>query len=165
MHFGELHQLMLLSFCSIATICSTLITDYVINWTMMVQVMGRSYSPKENIENILCAKQMHFPEQPLDWEYLLTEFARPSSRFQNTVLFQEHMHFLFMRGMSVRVEALEFKLWRNHIKSMIHTATFALGRDNSAILLEIHGKFSHFEDELVTKLRRSQLYLSLHFGR
>jgi hypothetical protein len=134
--------------------------DYVINWTMMVQVMGRSHTPKENIENILCAKQMHFPEQPLDWEYLLTEFARSSSRFQNIVLFQEQMHFLFMCGMSVRVEALAFKLWRNHIKSMIHTATFALGRDNSAILLDIRGKFSHFEDEL-TKLKEVTTILEL----
>ena len=134
--------------------------DYVINWTMMVQVMGRSHTPKENIENILCEKQMHFPEQPLDWEYLLTEFARSSSRFHNIVLFQEQMHFLFMCGMSVRVEALAFKLWRNHIKSMIHTATFALGGDNSAILLEIRGKFAHFEDEL-TKLKEVTTILEL----
>ena len=134
--------------------------DYVINWTMMVQVMGRSHTPKENIENILCAKQMHFPEQPLDWEYLLTEFARSSSRFQNKVHFQEQMHFLFMCGMSVRVEALAFKLWRNHIKSMIHTATFKMGRDNSAILLDIRGKFSHFEDEL-TKLKEVTTILEL----
>ena len=134
--------------------------DYVINWTMMVQVMGRSHTPKENIENILCAKQMHFPEQPLDWEYLLTEFARSSSRFRNSVMFQEQMHFLFMCGMSVRVEALEFKLWRNHIKSMIHTATFALGRDNSAILHEIQDKFAHFDDEF-TKMKEVTTILEL----
>ena len=134
--------------------------DYSFNWTMMVQVMGRSHTPKENIENILCAKQMHFPEQPLDWEYLLTEFARSSSRFQNIALFQEQMHLLFMCGMSVRVEALEFKLWRNHIKSMIYTATFRMWRDNSAILLEIHGKFAHFEDEL-TKLKEVTTILEL----
>ena len=60
----------------------------------------------------------------------------------------------------VRVEALAFKLWRNHIKSMIHTATFALGRDNSAILLDIRGKFSHFEDEL-TKLKEVTTILEL----
>jgi hypothetical protein len=38
--------------------------DYVFNWTMMVETMGRCDTPKENIESLLCAKQMHFLEQP-----------------------------------------------------------------------------------------------------
>jgi hypothetical protein len=84
--------------------------DHVINWTMMVETMGRCHTPNENFESLLCAKQMHFPEQPLDWEYLLTECASSSSRFQNAVMFQEQMRFLFMCGLSVRVEALAFKV-------------------------------------------------------
>jgi hypothetical protein len=50
--------------------------------------------------------------------------------------------------MSDRVEALEFRLWRNHIKNMIHTFDFAMRRDNSAILHQIRAKLDHFEDEL-----------------
>ena len=33
---------------------------------VMVETMGRTYTPKERIENLLCVKEMHFPEQPLD---------------------------------------------------------------------------------------------------
>jgi hypothetical protein len=126
--------------------------DYAFNWTMMVETMGRCHTPNQNIESLLCVKQMHFPEQPLDWEYLLTECASSSSRFQNTVMFQEHMRFLFMCGMSDRVEALAFNVWRDHITNMIHIATFVLGRDNSAILREICSKFAYCEDEF-TKLK------------
>jgi hypothetical protein len=49
--------------------------DHVFNWTMMVKTMGRCDTPKENIENLLSVKQMHYPEQPIDWVYLLDEFA------------------------------------------------------------------------------------------
>jgi hypothetical protein len=37
---------------------------------------------------------------------------------------QERMQFLFMCGMSDRVEALALKVWRNHVTNMIHTANF-----------------------------------------
>jgi hypothetical protein len=114
--------------------------DYVFNWTIMVETMGQCHTPKENIECLLCAKHMHFPEQPIDWEYLLTQFAGSSSRFHNDVLFQEQMRFLFMGGMSVRVKALAFKLWRDHVTNMINTASFAMGRDNSVILHTISTK-------------------------
>jgi hypothetical protein len=57
--------------------------------------MGQCDTPKERIECLLCAKQMHFPEQPIDWEYLLNKFASSSSRFHNEVLFQEQMPLLF----------------------------------------------------------------------
>ena len=33
---------------------------------VMVETMGRTYTPKERIGNLLCVKEMHFPEQPLD---------------------------------------------------------------------------------------------------
>jgi hypothetical protein len=37
---------------------------------------------------------MHFPEQPIDWEYLLDEFVNPTHGFYNDrVLFQEQMRF------------------------------------------------------------------------
>ena len=39
-----------------------------INWTMMVKTMGRTDTPKKNIENLLCVQQIHFPDQPIDCE-------------------------------------------------------------------------------------------------
>ena len=68
---------------------------------------------------------------------------------------QKRMRFLFTCGMSTCVEALAFKVWRDHITTMIQTACFVWGcvvwgRDNSNILHEIQAKVAHFEDELTT---------------
>jgi hypothetical protein len=114
---------------------------------MMVETMGLCDTPKENIENMLRMKQLHFPEQPLDWVYLLDLFAEPSNRNFHGAPFQEHMRFLFIWGMLSRVEALAFKLWRDYITNMIHTVYFQYNRDNLDILREIQAKIDHFEDE------------------
>jgi hypothetical protein len=124
-----------------------LYSDHIFNWKMMVGTMGRTDTAKENIENLLCGKQMHYPEQPIDWGYLLDLFAEPSNRNFNGAPFQESMRFLFMCGMSERVEALPFKLWRDHITTMIQTANFQYNRDNSVVLHDIGEKFSYFEDD------------------
>jgi hypothetical protein len=110
--------------------------DHVFNWTMMVKTMGRCNTPKESIENLLSVKQMHFPEQPIDWEYLLEEFSS-SSHHSFYVPFRERMQYLVMCGMSERLEALAFKFWRDHIIDMIHTANFLHNIDNSDILHRI----------------------------
>jgi hypothetical protein len=125
----------------------SLYPGYEFNWTNMVETMGRCDTPKESIENLLCVKQIHFPEQPINWEYLLDKFAQPSDIPFSGAPFQERMQFHFMCGMSTRVEALAFKVWRDHMTNMIKTADF--NRYNKlAILREIRSKLDHFEDEL-----------------
>jgi hypothetical protein len=126
----------------------SLYPGYEFDWTMMVETMGRCDTPKESIENMLQTKQLHFPEQPIDWGYLLDKFAEPSNCAFPGVRFHERMRFLLMCGMSDHVEALEFRMWRNHIKNMIHTANFAMRGDNHSILRSIRAKLDHFEDEL-----------------
>jgi len=122
---------------------------YEFNWTMMVETMGRTHTPKEQIENLLCMKQMHFPEQPIDWEYLLNKIAHPSKFYLSAVLFEEQMRFLVMSGMSMRVEALPFKFWRKFITIMIHISNFKFnGEESQNILRAIRDKLTHFEDEL-----------------
>ena len=74
----------------------SLYPGHVFNWTMMVKTLGRCDTPKERIEILLCARQMFFPEQSIDWEYLLNELAIPSNCHLSVVLLQEQMHFLFM---------------------------------------------------------------------
>jgi hypothetical protein len=124
----------------------SLYPDHEFNWTMMMETMGRCDTPKENIENMLHVKQMHFPEQPIDWGYLLDKFAEPSSSCDSIFEepFQERMQFLVMRGMSERVEALPFKVWRDHITNMIHTANFKYCGNNLSILSWIRGKLDRF---------------------
>jgi hypothetical protein len=96
--------------------------DHVFNWTLMVETMGRCDTPNDRIQNLLCVKQTLFPVQPLNWDYLLDKFAEPSNCTFPGVPFRERMRFLFTCGMSVRVEALAFKLWRDYVTNMIHTA-------------------------------------------
>jgi hypothetical protein len=115
---------------------------------MMVETMGRSDTPMECIENLLRLKEMHYPEQPIDWEYLLDKFMQHSNFSFSGLPFQGRLRFLFWCGLSSRVEALAFKVWRDHITNMIHTASFKCYWDNSAILNRIQEKLSHYDDEL-----------------
>jgi hypothetical protein len=66
--------------------------------------------------------------------------------------------------MSERVEALAFKVWRDHIIDMIHTANFVHNIDNSDILHRIREKLTHFEDEL-PKLKEITTILELALWR
>jgi hypothetical protein len=120
--------------------------DHVFNWTMMVETMGRCDTPKESFENLLSVRQIHFPSQLIDWDYLLDKFANALS-FSFSRPFQERVQFLVNCGMSLRVEALAFKVWRDCIFDMIHTANFDWDKDNHPILYEIREKLAHFEAE------------------
>ena len=125
----------------------SLYPNHVFNWTMMVDTLGRRDTPKESIENLLQVKQMHFPEQHIDWDHLLDEFALPSNVSFPTI-FREQMQFLVMCGMSSHVEALAFRVWRDYITNMIHSADFKWGEHNFHIIQEIRARVSHFVEEL-----------------
>ena len=119
------------------------------NWTMMVKTMGRTDTPKERIENLLHARQKHFPEQPIDWDYLLDNFANSFS-FCTDENFRERMQFLTMCGMSDRVEALAFDVWRDYMAYVIHSAEFKHGDNgNISIVRRILAKATHFDDKYI----------------
>jgi hypothetical protein len=138
----------------------SLYPGHVFNWTMMLKTMGRTDTPKESIEKLLSVKQMHFPEQPIDWGYLLDKFARPSCQSVRTC-FHKRMQFLVMCGMSAHVESLAFKVWRDYITSMIHNAAdFKWGNDNFHIIQRIRDKIAHFDEEYA-KLKEITTILEL----
>lgn len=119
--------------------------------------------PKECIENLLCMKQICFPQQPLDWDHLLNKFVICfHSCLFGGQLFEERLKFLLRCGLSDRVEALAFKFWRDNITNMIHTANFLFWEDNSFILHKIQRRIVYFEDEL--RIRNQRLYLSFYCG-
>jgi hypothetical protein len=102
---------------------------------------------------------MHFPEQPINWDYLLDEFVNPSDFcFEST--FTERINFLFICGLSTRVKSLVFTVWRNCISNTIQTAEFKWHKDNSDILHRIQNKLVFFEDEL-PKLKEAATLLEL----
>jgi hypothetical protein len=78
---------------------------------------------------------------------LLDEFVKPSYFFFSGTPFQERMQFIFKCGLLSRVEALAFKVWRDCISNMIHTAAFECNGDNTVILREIREKLAHFDSE------------------
>ena len=119
----------------------------------MLETIGRCDTPKESIENLLCVKQMHFPEQPINWDHLLDKFTMPSHVSSCDDLFTERMQFLCICGMSSRVKALPFEVWRDCIFDMIHTADYKWMKDNFVILHRIRDKLAHFEGEL-SKLKQ-----------
>ena len=135
----------------------SLYSDHVFNWTMMVKTMGRCDTPKESIDNLLCVKQMHFPDQPIDWDYLLDQFALPL-RVSFSTPFKESMQYLVNCGVSDRVESLAFKVWCDNIIALIHSViTFYIDNqyidneyivnDNLHIIRRFRVKITHFEDE------------------
>jgi hypothetical protein len=126
----------------------SLYPGHVFNWTLMVETMGRTDTPKESIENLLHARQMYFPGQSIDWEYLLDKFAVPTKHSFDEALFQQRMQYLVMCGMIEHVEALPFKVWRDCIYNTIQTSNFKYYGDNLVILRRIRSRIAHFEDEL-----------------
>jgi hypothetical protein len=70
------------------------------------------------------------------------------------------MQFFFMCGLSMRVEALAFKVWRDHIENMIQTSDYKWSNDNSTILRGIREKLAHFDDKL-SKLTEATTILEL----
>jgi hypothetical protein len=126
----------------------SLYPDHDFNCTMMVETMGRTDTPKESIENLLQVKQMHFPEQPIDWEYLLDKFSHYSAHASNITV-KEQMQFLVMCGLSDRVDALPFNVWRDYTIDMVHSSEFNYYNQsgNKQIIRTIQAKVSHFEDE------------------
>ena len=143
----------------------SLYPTYIFNWTKMVDTMGRTNTPKERIENLLRVKQMYFPEQPIDWEYLLVVFVSYSYFSFAGALYQERVQFLIMCGLSSRVEALPLKIWRDCIIEMIGIADFEDNNhikkgDNLRELRSIQDKLAHFECEY-PKLKEATTLLEL----
>jgi hypothetical protein len=107
---------------------------------MMVETMGRCDTPKENITNLLCVRQMHFPDQP---DHFAASFS-----FCVKENFRERMQFLIMCSMATNVEALAFEVWRDFMTNVIHSAEFNHGDNgNISIIQSIRAKVAHFEDK------------------
>ena len=151
----------------------SLYPDHDFNWTIMVETIGRTDTPKESIENLLQVKQMHFPEQSIDWVYLLNKFSNTSSNdssYASPLIFRERMQFLVMRCMSDRVEALALKVWRDHIIDMVYSTEFNYYNQsgNKNIISTIQAKVAHFEDkypklkEITTTLELALWKLSMN---
>lgn len=133
----------------------------------MVWTLERTDTPRESIENLLCVKQMHFHEQPIDWEYLLDNFSNDSQDLTYPSLFAERMQFLYLNGLSLCLEALAFKIWWDHIKNMIKFAEFNYYNQsgNQNIISTIQEKTLILKQNTISwRWRKQRPNLSLHCG-
>ena len=58
------------------------------------------------------------------------------------------MQHLIMCGLSTRVEALAFKVWRDYTFNMIQTANYKHNKDNQSIIHAIRFQLDNFERDL-----------------
>jgi hypothetical protein len=73
-------------------------------------------TPKENIENLLCVKQMHFPEQlQIDWDYLLDKISFYHAQLYSQENRSRKKCAFIMCGMGER------NVWRDQMKCIIHS--------------------------------------------
>ena len=129
------------------------------NWTNHCGDIRRTDTTKESIENLLHVRQFHFPEQTIDWEYLLNEFVKPSE-FHCKRLFQERMHFLFTCGMSKVVALGNNLLYIRHIY-LLSTLKKKLLEINLIIPLLSHSpneKYIYYEVRLTQKISSIIMY-------
>jgi hypothetical protein len=127
----------------------SLYPGHIFNWTMMLETMGRCDTPKESIENLLHVRQIHFPGQSIDWEYLLDKFATDySCIFFSVVPFQERMRYLITCCLSSRVEAIGLTVLRDCARDTIYTTKFNQYDSNDGIIAQIQEKFDHIENKL-----------------
>jgi hypothetical protein len=107
---------------------------------------------------------MHFPNQPIDWDHLLDSFANTSHFSFGSTFIQKDCNFLFMCGMSLRVDALAFKVWRESILNMIHAANFQWGEHKFHIIQGIQARVAHFVEELAKLKVITSILELLHCG-
>jgi hypothetical protein len=72
----------------------SLYPGHVFNWMMLILTIGRTDAP-----NLLQVKQIHFPDQSIDWEYLLDEFSSPYMNISHLVdyFFEKNEFFSYVQ--------------------------------------------------------------------
>ena len=138
----------------------SLYPSHVFNWTLMVETMGTCDTPQESIENLLCVKQVHYPDQLIDWGYLLDLFAEPSNRNFDGAPFQERMRYLVTCCLSSRVEAIGLRVLRDRAREMIYATRFNDYASNNFSIAQIQNNLYRIEDE-ICKLKEATTILEL----
>ena len=146
MHFGGVAPVEIIQF--LLESYRLLYPTYEFNSTMMVETMGRCDTPKECIENLVLVRLIHFPDQLIDWGYLLNEFSLPSHHsFVGGLIFQELMRYLVMSCLLSRLEAIEIGVLRDCARDMIYSTRFSEHHCNQRIIAQIQDNLSHIDDE------------------
>jgi len=121
---------------------------YEFNWTMMVETMGKCDTPKESIENLVLVRLIHFPDQLIDWGYLLNEFSLPLHHsFVGGLIFQERMQYLVMSCFSSLLEDIDIGVLCDWARDMIYSTRFSEHHCNQRIIAQIQDNLYQNDDE------------------
>ena len=112
--------------------------EYELDWTKMVETLGRGNVPKSTIQNLVDLQKESFPEQNIDWNTVFNSSRVSTESFVTLVLLKN----------LERIQAIGPKQWRDEIREFIsNNARMSNRRD---IITNFEAKFLHFETEYQT---------------
>jgi hypothetical protein len=83
--------------------------DYVFNWTMMVETMGRANAPVDVIQNLLDIPHALSPGYNIDWDQILVELTMAKSMIAEPHVSLAIFCFLTRCSIATRVSAIGIK--------------------------------------------------------
>ena len=136
-----------------------------LNWGKMVETLSLA-CPWWVLKNLLGVQQTHFPEQKIDWDNLLDDFARPETiRQTGAPQYLEVFRYLVKFSISERLKLIGLKQWRSNVTDMIEGIPETADSppvDRKACLDGIRSKLATYErDFLRLKEATSTLELAL----
>jgi len=148
--------------------------NYELDWTEMVKTLGKANVPPEVIQRLLEVQNDSFPDQMIDLEDVIEDFAKFKSTCgyefsdkpsANNYLFQLLVKYCYAE----RVKALGLKQWRDYITNRMEDPSSRLTStissdvrtiNNRNWLNHIRSKLSQYEDEY-SKLKEATSLLEL----
>jgi len=129
----------------------TLFPDHVLDWLRMVETLSRAHVPLLCIQNMLEMQQMAFPNQDINWQEVLTEWATQDaiSIFfdpDHNVICDEMFRCLLKFSIFKRLNLLGVEKWRKEIDSLVDTfPSIYLIRERTICLKILYSKLASYE--------------------
>lgn len=126
--------------------CQSIYPNHELNWSKMVETLGRANEPSEVIQRVLDLQESSFPGHSIEWESVIDKLAMTWGEGYVT---RETFIFFVESSVRKRLNAIGVKLWRDDIANRIHnmrSTGYELGT-RTASLATIRAKLAHYEAE------------------
>ena len=129
----------------------SLYPDYELNWSSMVETLGKANATTKVIQNLLDVQQEFFPEQFVDWSSVLAVCSESNRGWNQPECSEETFRFLVKCSVSKRINAIGLKQLRDSVTHDINTVRPSDGIygnfDKGAYLTTIRSKLTEYEAE------------------
>ena len=129
--------------------------DHELNWSSMVETLGRANVPKEVIQNLLDLQQDSFPHHSIDWSSILA--ASVQRQFGKREVSEETFRFFVKCSVTKRINKIGLKKLRDNVTHDIETIRLIY---KVAYLTTIRSKLTEYEAEYY-KLKEASTILEL----